>query len=176
MDAFLEPGANVHEVLKALPTDLNVMYNGLLREHAKRSNVSDEIQLLVLQFVTHATRPLRLLEIAEVMNTVHFSSGNHSLKETKELVRAACGPLLEILPDETVSVVHHSFTEFLKGFTRSSDSDDSAYPVLHSGSTNQCLAVACLDYLRSGCLDNQMVKKRSDNDKFYHPKRQSKVN
>ncbi|OJJ78555.1 uncharacterized protein ASPGLDRAFT_182453 [Aspergillus glaucus CBS 516.65] len=170
MDAFLEPGADVHEVLKALPTDLNVMYNGLLREHAKRSNVSDEIQLLVLQFVTHATRPLRLLEIAEVMNTVHFSSGSHSLKETKELVRAACGPLLEILPDETVSVVHHSFTEFLKGFTRSNDSDDSAYPVLHSGSTNQCLAVACLNYLRSGCLDNQRVK-RSDNDEFYYPKK-----
>lgn len=171
MEAFLEPGADVHEVLNALPTDLNLMYNGLIREHAKRSNISDEIQLLVLQFVTHATRPLRLLEIAEVMNTVHFSSGNNSLKETKELVRAACGPLLEILPDETVSVVHHSFTEFLKGFTRCSDSDDFAYPVLHSGSTNQCLAVTCLNYLRSGCLDNQTVKNRSDDDDLYHPKK-----
>lgn len=171
MDTFLEPGADVHEVLKALPTDLNVMYNGLLREHAKRSNVSDEIQLLVLQFVTHATHPLRLLEIAEMMNIVHFSRGNHSLKETKELVRAACGPLLQIQPDETVSVVHHSFTEFLKGFTRSSNSDDSAYTVLHSGSTNQCLAIACLNYLRSGCLDNQRIKKRSDDDGFFHPKK-----
>lgn len=115
MDAFLEPGADVHEVLKTLPADLNVMYDELLREHLKRSNISSEIQFLILQLVTHATRPLRLLEIAEVINTVHASGGNKSLKETKDLVKAACGPLLEILPDETVSVVHHSFTEFLKG-------------------------------------------------------------
>lgn len=170
MDAFVEPGTDAREVLKALPADLNVMYNELLREHARRSNVPDELQLLVLQFVTHATRPLRLLEIAEMVKT-HLPNEDRSLKTTKDLVRAACGPLLEILPDETVSVIHHSFTEFLKGFTRSSISDDSAFPVLQVGPTNQRLAVACLDYLRSGSLDNLKVKKRRDEDEFYHPKK-----
>jgi hypothetical protein len=122
MDVLLEPRADVQEVLNALPMHLNEMYNGLLQEHARRSNVPSEIQLLILHFVTHATRPLRLLEVAEMLNTL--SGSNRTLKETKDLVRAACGPLLEILPDETISVIHHSFTEFLKGDTRSHSSGD----------------------------------------------------
>ena len=170
MDAFLEPDTDVHEVLKTLPADLNAMYDELLREHLKRSNVSGEIQFLILQLVTHSTRPLRLLEIADVINTVHASGGNKSLKETKDLAKAACGPLLEILPDETVSVVHHSFTEFLKGHTRSSGSDNFAYPVLECGPTNQSLAVICLNYLRSGCLDNQEVRPRHHQDDFFDPR------
>ncbi|KAJ5889943.1 hypothetical protein N7504_010753 [Penicillium tannophilum] len=151
MDAFLEPGADARKVLEALPADLNMMYDDLLRVHAKRSNIPDELQLLVLQFVIYATRPLRLLQIAEMVNTVYVPIGDQNLKTTKDLVRAACGPLLEILPDETVSVVHHSFTEFLKGATRSID-NRATYPILQSGPTNQRLAAACLDYLNSGCL------------------------
>ncbi|CAG8269634.1 unnamed protein product [Penicillium nalgiovense] len=162
MDAFLEPGADVYEVLKALPADLNVMYNDMLHQHAIRSAVPTNLQLLVLQFVTHATRPLRILEIAEIAKGVQGPTTDRSLKETKDLVRAACGPLLEILPDETVSVVHHSFTEFLKGFTRSNESAVATYPILQPGSTNRCLAIACLDYLRSGCLVDQQMKESAD--------------
>ncbi|KAJ5094572.1 hypothetical protein N7456_010433 [Penicillium angulare] len=153
MDAFVEAGADVHKALQALPDDLNVMYSDLLREHARRSAVPDELQLLVLQFVTHATRPLRLLEISEIVKAVYDSLEVRSLKDTKNLIRAACGPLLEILPDETVSVVHHSFTEFLKGMNSSSDSDKATYPVLQMNSTNHRLATVCLDYLQSGCLE-----------------------
>ncbi|KAJ5806582.1 uncharacterized protein N7503_004184 [Penicillium pulvis] len=155
MNAFLEPGAHVQDVLNALPMDLNAMFNELLREHARRSNVPSELQLLILQFVTHATRPLRLLEIAEVLNA--SSGSNSTLKETKDLVRAACGPLLEILPDETVSVIHHSFTEFLKGYTRSSVLKESEYPIFEPGATNLRLALACLGYLRAGCLDKMEI-------------------
>lgn len=46
------------------------MYNELLQEHSRRSNVSFELQMLILQIVTHATRPLRLLEIAEMKTAV----------------------------------------------------------------------------------------------------------
>ncbi|KAJ5771991.1 hypothetical protein N7520_002520 [Penicillium odoratum] len=151
MDVFLEPGANVQEALNALPTDLNTMYNEMLREHAQRSNVPSELQLLILQFVTHATRPLRLLEIAEMLNIQ--SKCNQTLKETKDLVRTACGPLLEILPDETVSVIHHTFTEFLKGYTRSRSTKNFEYPIFEVGSTNLRLAMECLCYMRAGCLD-----------------------
>ncbi|KAJ5615350.1 hypothetical protein N7537_000464 [Penicillium hordei] len=170
MDAFLEPGADANEVLKVLPADLNVMYNNLLHEHAIRSAVPEDLQLLVLQFVTHATRPLRILEIAEMAKSVQVPTADRSLKETKDLVRAACGPLLEILPDETVSVVHHSFTEFLKGFTRSSESDDTTYPILQPGSTNKCLAIACLGYLRSGCLVDHQMKETIDKWEYVYPK------
>ncbi|KAJ5208065.1 hypothetical protein N7449_002444 [Penicillium cf. viridicatum] len=170
MDAFLEPGADANEVLKVLPADLNVMYNNLLHGHAIRSAVPEDLQHLVLQFVTHATRPLRILEIAEMAKSVQGPTADRSLKETKDLVRAACGPLLEILPDETVSVVHHSFTEFLKGFTRSSESDDTTYPISQPGSANKCLAIACLEYLRSGCLVDHQMKETTDKWEYVDPK------
>ncbi|KAH8692272.1 ankyrin repeat-containing domain protein [Talaromyces proteolyticus] len=158
MDSFVEPNADVQEVHKTLPMDLNVMYTNLLREHAIRSQVPRDIQLLIIQFVTHATRPLRLLEIVEMISKAINQYGNgHKPKVIKDLVRVACGPLIEVLPDETVSVVHHSFTEFLKGLTRhikphSPITDE--YIILRPGPTNKDLAMACLSYLEAGCLDN----------------------
>ncbi|KAJ4294202.1 hypothetical protein N0V90_007892 [Kalmusia sp. IMI 367209] len=154
MDAFLEPGARIGDVLRALPNDLNDMYTRLLREHADRSGIPDDIQLLILQWVTHATRPLRLLELAEMLDVTYRVGSKSDLKAKKALVHAAAGPLLETLPDETVCVIHHSFTEYLKCMTRSEDNGE--YPVLRLGSTHARLATACLSYLQAGCLD--MVK------------------
>ncbi|KAJ4356516.1 uncharacterized protein N0V89_004550 [Didymosphaeria variabile] len=151
LDAFLESGARIDDVLQALPTDLHDMYTRLLREHAARSGVPHDIQLLVLQWVTHATRPLRLLELAEMLDTTYPSEAESDLKAKKNLVRAATGPLLEILPDETVCVIHHSFTEYLKSETR--DEGHGGYPILRPGPTHGRLAIACLSYLQSGCLD-----------------------
>lgn len=171
MDAFVDRRNDSRLVLEKLPADLNVMYNDLLRDHAKRSNVPAEFQRLVLQFATHATRPLRLLEVAEMAKASHTPFQHYSLKEIKDLVRAACGPLIQVLHDETVSVIHHSFTEFLKGSTRSKHLEDSAYPILEVGPTNKRLAVACMDYLASGCLDKIEVKKRSDEEELFSPKK-----
>ncbi|OAA60134.1 hypothetical protein ISF_06145 [Cordyceps fumosorosea ARSEF 2679] len=105
MDAFLEPGADVETALAHLPIDLNVLYTNLLREHISRSGVDEAVQKLILQAVTHATRPLRLLEIAEMLSVVDTE---RDLKARKELVKAACGPLLEILADETRMVLRTS--------------------------------------------------------------------
>ncbi|KAJ4147310.1 hypothetical protein LMH87_001842 [Akanthomyces muscarius] len=149
MDTFLKPDTDIETALARLPTDLGVLYTNLLAEHFARSGVDEQIQRLILQAVTHATRPLRLLEIAEMLSVVDESS---SLKARKDLVKAACGPLLEILADETVSVIHHSFTEYLKGVTR--PKGGPGYPVVDSGDAHEQLASACLRYLQSGSLDN----------------------
>ena len=177
MDAFSKPGANAGVVLNKLPANLNVMYDGLLREHAEHSNVPKDLQMLILQSTTHATRPLRLLEVAEMIKVTHTPLGTSSLKKIKNIVRAACGPLLQILHDETVSVVHHSLTEFLKGLTRSTVMDEATFPILEAGPTNHRLAVACLDYLMSGCLESIDVKKRKKDDEYFNPKKaqQSKI-
>uniref|UniRef100_A0A8H7NB50 NACHT domain-containing protein n=1 Tax=Bionectria ochroleuca TaxID=29856 RepID=A0A8H7NB50_BIOOC len=153
MDAFLELGADVKSVIGQLPVDLNALYTDLLNEHAKRSGIEPRVQHLILQAVTHATRPLRLLELTDLVMVANPDENARNVKDTKSLIRAACGPLLEILADETVSVIHHSFTEYLKGTTRTQDS--SGYPVLSIGSTHTQLALACLHYLQSGCLDSQ---------------------
>lgn len=157
MNAFLEPGANIKAVLDSLPANMNQMYTDLLHEHSHRSGVPDTIQRLILQCATHATRPLRLLEIAEMIN-VTYNDNDRDLRSTKDLVRAACGPLLEILPDETVCVIHHSFTEYLKGMTRSPD--DDGYPILHFGEAHARLGSACLAYFLSGVFDE--VEKAQD--------------
>ncbi|PVH97376.1 ankyrin [Periconia macrospinosa] len=161
MDAFLKPGARALDVIDSLPADLHELYTGLLREHARRSGVPDDVQLLILQWVTHATRPLRLIELAEIVHSTHPLDEQHDFKASKDLVRAAAGPLLEILPDETVSVIHHSFTEYLKCETRAKGTARRGeYPVLHVGSTHNSLALVCLKYLlESGCLDGVEIPK-----------------
>ena len=161
MDAFLEPGADVNDVLLRLPLDLNALYTGLLSEHAARSKIAPEIQDLILRSVTHAARPLRLLELAELVKGTKLDGVERNMKETKALIRAACGPLLEILPDETVSVIHHSFTEYLKGSTR--QDDGTGYQILKPGPTHGQLAIYCLRYLQAGCLDEINLDEDADN-------------
>jgi ankyrin repeat protein len=156
MDAFLEKNAQIQDVLLRLPADLNDLYTKLLREHAQRSSLPGDIQQLILQCVTHATRPLRLIELAEMISVTYKLKIGRDLKSTKDLVRNACGPLLEILPDETICVVHHSFTEYLIGSTR--PENPVGNPILVPGPTHTGIAVACLSYLQSGCLDQIKVK------------------
>ncbi|KAL2200120.1 hypothetical protein P885DRAFT_73956 [Corynascus similis CBS 632.67] len=87
MDAFLEPNADVGQILTKLPTDLNAMYDDLLKEHAKTSGVSNDIQHLLLCWATHAIRPLRLLEMAEMLSVTYDTPGDrHDLKSAKALV------------------------------------------------------------------------------------------
>ncbi|KAF5618913.1 serine threonine phosphatase 6 regulatory ankyrin repeat subunit C [Fusarium sp. NRRL 52700] len=155
MKSFLHPEADIHETISKLPLDLDAMYIGILREHARRSGISEKIQVMILQWVTHATRPLRLLELADMLKTVEGSRFSDDLKENKDLVRAACGPLIEVLSDETVSVVHHSLTEFLVGASRTVHTP--VYPILDSSPTHYDLALACLRYLCAGCLEDETL-------------------
>ncbi|KAF3805193.1 hypothetical protein GCG54_00010470 [Colletotrichum gloeosporioides] len=158
MDSLLRPEASIRQVLQNLPSNLDIMYSDILQKHAKRSGVPQDIQILVIQWVTHARRPLRLLEIAEIINTTQGSKTSLNLKDTKELVRAACGPLLEILPNETICVVHHSLTEFLSGSTTNPKTRD--FPILEYGATHNLLAAQCLSYLLSRCLDEVQLQPR----------------
>ncbi|KAL6904069.1 putative ankyrin repeat protein [Trichoderma evansii] len=167
MDAFLEPGANVTTVLSKLPLDLNSLYTDLLNEHATRSGVPENIQRLILQAVTHASRPLRLLELAEMIRVSRPDGVVRDIRATKDLIRTACGPLLEILPDETISVIHHSFTEYLKGMTQSNESHPTGYPELEMGPTHAQLALQCLLYLQSGCLNPVIIDTRDDISRLY---------
>ncbi|KAH8123735.1 hypothetical protein FP744_10005737 [Trichoderma asperellum] len=162
MDAFIERGANIAAVLSKLPSDLNTLYTDLLNEHAARSGVPESIQRLILQAVTHATRPLRLLELAEMIRVGSPDGSVRDIRATKDLIRIACGPLLEILPDETISVIHHSFTEYLKGTTRSNGSLPIGYAVLEMGPSHAQLALQCLLYLQSGFLNSIKIDTRDD--------------
>lgn len=158
LDFLLAPDADVMRYVAAMPADLGSMYTDLLMEHSASTGVPAELQELALLLVTHATRPLRLLEIAEALKTVY--KPRDGLGAIKDVVRATCGPLLEILPDETVRVVHHSLTEYLKGTTPSPES--RPFPIFEPGASNNRLALLCLSYLVNGGLDNVKIKRRRE--------------
>lgn len=140
----------MQEALDSTPVDLSVMYRNLLQEHMGRTDLPEGLCILVLQLVTHATRPLRLLEIADCIKVTKPQFGE-DIGILKNLIRSSCGNLLEVLPDESVRVVHHSLTEYLFGLTRSSPDKD--LPLFEPGPMHNLLARTCLSYLRAGCLD-----------------------
>ncbi|KAK8073628.1 hypothetical protein PG994_004527 [Apiospora phragmitis] len=113
--------------LERLPRNLREVYDAMLLEHAKRSGVSQEEQARILMCVTHSTWPLRLIELGYLVARMKSTD---DLKEGKALVKASCGRLLEILEDESVSVIHHSFTEFLHYEARGSSSSPFLYLTL----------------------------------------------
>ncbi|CAI0644089.1 unnamed protein product [Colletotrichum noveboracense] len=104
IDAFLNPGANAKKVLKAFLQDMSAIYSNLLREHSRRSGVPEDAQLFILQWITHATRPLGLLEMADIIKTTHHSLVNQDLKLSKDIA----GCLDEMSPEKDESVVRPS--------------------------------------------------------------------
>lgn len=80
------------------------------------------------------------------------------------MVRTSCGPLLEILDDETIQVIHHSFTEFLLDNGRSSARETTEsgkwFPSFTPALVHRSLALSCIDYLLSGCFESWSVDER----------------
>jgi hypothetical protein len=141
--------------LKRLPGDLNQFYGNLLHEHATRAGVSSRFQALILQWATHSIRPLRLTELAAMVSSLDNNGGLSTTQEVKATIRQCCGPLLELLDDGTLQVIHHSFTEFLRDARAGSASlaENNAgicLPILASSpDVHRSLATICLDYLTS---------------------------
>ncbi|KAH7032555.1 ankyrin repeat-containing domain protein [Microdochium trichocladiopsis] len=170
MDCLTRPGADVPAALEQLPQNLDAMYAALLKEHALSSGVDEDTQLLILQLTTHATRPLTVREIASVLDVVArgCASGEEwDPRATKDLVRLACGPLLQILPGETVNVAHHSFTEFLTGGHHHDGGyradgalgdADRGSPILEAGAAHMRLSLACLKYLNEKVLGQPFMR------------------
>lgn len=155
MDALLKDGIDVQQAIREIPENLNMMYTQLLSQHAASPGVTLDLQKLIMQCITHSVRPLRLIEMADILTCENMLRENE-LGEAKRVVRSACGVLLELLPNETLCVVHHSFTEFLIGETRM---DSKGYPILEHGPTHHRLAMMCLSYLQNGCLEHAEPEK-----------------
>ena len=150
MDALLREGIDVRTALLEIPQNLDHMYAKLLQDHRARSEVSLRLQELIMRWATHAIRPLRLIELSDMLtNDPAFDLP--ALGAAKRSIRSASGNLIELLRDETLCVIHHSFTEYLIGDMRL---DTDAFPKLEPGSTHQRLALICVEYLRNGCLED----------------------
>ncbi|KAL4989608.1 ankyrin repeat-containing domain protein [Aspergillus falconensis] len=156
---------SVHESLLSIPESLEGLYSQMLKDHSRKNSVPQDRQFLILQLVTHATRPLRLLEIATVLEFLFLGADPEGgdYPDTKAMTRMSCGPLLEILEDETVSIIHHSFTEFLTDSRRRERAADT-FPVIDSHETHQLIATICLRYISAGALSSENRHTGSDSD------------
>ncbi|PMD29241.1 ankyrin [Hyaloscypha variabilis F] len=156
---------DVEHLVKSLPIGLEEMYNSMLFQQATSLKIGTQVQVFLLELATHSSRALRLNEMASVLAStfpVSMIPGG-----PKVIARAACAPLLEILEDETVSVIHHSFTEFLLNsdrITTESYSKTPQFPALNPAQVHKNLSVICMEYLRAGGLkvrDNDVVVEHS---------------
>ncbi|KAF4954253.1 hypothetical protein FSARC_12190 [Fusarium sarcochroum] len=136
----------------SLPVGLEQTYTSMLAKQRGEPGVTTDVQVLILEAVTHASRPLRLNELASLLGCIRPDLTESS--RFKALISTCCGPLIEILEDETLQVIHHSFTEFLRGDTRSVPATDggSAFPLIDSQQAHKHMAINCLQYLQSGSL------------------------
>ncbi|RDW59222.1 hypothetical protein BP5796_12146 [Coleophoma crateriformis] len=144
--------------LGALPRNLKELYTRILAEHSRRSGITQDQQFTILQCVTQSSRPLRLIELGSIIVLLRKDTLG-GLKEAKDLVREACGRLLEILDDESVTVIHHSFTEFARDETRRGE--PGAFPVLEEHKAQRMMVQVFLQYLDS-CVTLNDVEKTGD--------------
>lgn len=164
LDEILQQSNPVHAHLPHLPSSLEEMYINLLHEQRLRSGSSMEFQSRLLSWVTHASRPLRVTEVAALVNSQDDRGGLKDFQDAKLMIRTSCGPLVEILEDETVQVIHHSFTEFLLDRHRicvdASTVSESRFAVFIPMSIHRSLAISCLQYLSSGCFTTWSTEQR----------------
>lgn len=135
--------ASLPASLEKLPDSLSALYEEMLREHSARSEVDEQEQARILSCVINSTCPLRVLELGSML--AQMRGETHEVKKHKSLVYASCGRLLEVQADETVSVIHHSFTEFLRDSSRANIR--GSFPVLDTEQAHRNLAVACCEYI-----------------------------
>jgi hypothetical protein len=144
------------------------MYTDLLHEHAARSGTTEDFQKLVLEWVTHSIRPLRLLELTAVINSLPDRGGLSSDQDATLSIRTCCGPLLELCEDQVIQIIHHSFTEFLlnpdQHHVKMSSEGSVRFPVLDRALAHRRIAITCIKYLRSGCFDEWQLPHREGDE------------
>lgn len=143
---------DVDRMASLLPAGLAQTYNSMLAVQRASENIPISLQIMVLEAVTCASRPLRLNELASLVQSVQPDAAESG--QFKKLVATSCGSLVEILEDETLQVIHHSFTEFLRDAERttSQDTGGDEFPVINTLQAHKHMAVYCMRYLRSGTL------------------------
>ncbi|OBS28294.1 hypothetical protein FPOA_02235 [Fusarium poae] len=135
----------------SLPVGLEQTYTRMLAKKRDESGITTQMQLTILEAITHTSRPLRLNELASLLECVcpKLTKPN----TFKSLVALSCGSLIEVLEDETLQVIHHSFTEFLRGESRTaSTSKASTFPIIDSLQAHRRMALNCLEYLQAGSM------------------------
>ncbi|KAJ5211656.1 uncharacterized protein N7498_003302 [Penicillium cinerascens] len=162
LDELLRDPKDIQIRVHNLPNGLGDMYTNLLRDWATRSGTSTHFQRLILEWITHSARPLRLLELTAMIESLPDRGGLDPECNVKNAVRTTCGPLLEVCEDGAIQIIHHSLTEFLLNrdvehtqmMHRSRDYATIDPPAVHT-----MIARTCLQYLTNGPLRQWEITK-----------------
>lgn len=138
--------------IDSLLDGLGDMYGDILHEHVSRSGTNSHFQQLILEWIIHSSRPMRLLELAVMVDALPNRGRLDPSIDAKMGIRTTCGPLLEVCEDGVVQIIHHSLTEFALNrnvsHTRMSQ-QKREFAVLDSASVHGMIALTCLRYLEN---------------------------
>ena len=155
-DQVLLRPTEVLSQIQIFPDGLGDMYSEILHEHAVRSGTGSRFQRLILEWITHSSRPMRLLELAVMVDSLPDRGGLDRGIDAKMGIRTTCGPLLEVCEDGVIQILHHSLTEFALdrdvSHTRVAN-HKRQFAVLDSPSVHGMITRTCLDYLQLALSD-----------------------
>ncbi|KAH8429780.1 uncharacterized protein LDX57_007452 [Aspergillus melleus] len=154
-DQLLLHPTTIISQLNHLPDGLGSMYTNILRDHAARSQTTAEFQRLVLEYIVYSARPLRLLELSTMIDSLPDRGGLSADQPAKIAIRSTCGPLLEVCEDGVIQIIHHSLTEFLLNRDVSHIQQaaiDREFAVLDPEIAHENIARGCVKYVTLCCL------------------------
>ena len=149
--------ADLLEYLNRLPAELGKLYAHQVQQIKER-----ELAVCIFQWLVTARTPLtvdglygvRMIQKAQKKSNRYelhkpMNPENIDLAIFRSLVREKCLPLVEILPDDTVRVVHTTVTEFLQGLPIGEDGTKCPPDfVVDEQEGNQVVALVSVAYLR----------------------------
>ncbi|TGO57353.1 hypothetical protein BCON_0066g00010 [Botryotinia convoluta] len=154
---------SIQEMIAKLPVGLEEMYNRVLIDHASLTKIHQDIQIIILQLITQSVRPMRLIEIAKaIQDNPHLAKSG---RDGKEIARSGCGPLLEVMEDGVVQILHHSFTEFLLDANRTTHKllKVPQFPVVDPKNTHREIVLLCISQLQGGAFSSYPISDDAEN-------------
>lgn len=156
----------VDDALKSLPTGLENLHEAIItRLDATLHKAHRELATKILTWIVCAVRPLRLVELQEILRFEIRQSrtGTQSLFDDDELlysrkdIELACGALV-LCRNETLQLIHLSTREILTRRPNHMRSDDSRVAFyVDAQRENPDLAILCVSYMSTHLKDVDSV-------------------
>lgn len=114
--------AAVYERLRNLPRSLTGYYDTVMQAISKRSASRRRLARDIFLWAITTYRPLKLQELLSALEVQRRGLSRNGddgdvdwplLGDPRQQIREACFPLVEILEDQTVQVIHTSVTQYL---------------------------------------------------------------
>ncbi|KAJ6008350.1 NACHT nucleoside triphosphatase [Penicillium herquei] len=149
----METDEEIRLALADLPKDLSETFSRILKRSQKRTG--RPYQELILEFLLVAQRQLTTEELREALSIVPGSTDWHPSRLLNDVYStlAQCGGLVIVNEEElTISLVHHSFKQYLVG-----NSQDSTRVTIDVEAAHRKMAELTITFLNYPAFENQLT-------------------